>query len=193
MVLSTAPSSALALVLVTLIKLFWKKRYMVQINLLIERLKSSNKIVRLEAHTRPRRASNLTPEQINALGLAKIDSDPSVAHAAQITLIIQRIKLNKIFPILGWIALVGIGLITSGSSSRRQVVHNDMTDARRYLEILSAGKWHVSTRLRQIRCRIIISPGINVLHALIGLNWSDSLIQHGGNRGLNWLSPIERK
>lgn len=84
---------------------------MEQINLLLERLKSLNKYVDPEAYKGLRRTLNLTLEQINVLGLVKTDCDPSVAHAAQITLLFQRLKLNNIFRILGWIALMGTGLM----------------------------------------------------------------------------------
>lgn len=82
-----------------------------EIYLLLNRLGSTDE--RLEACKCLRRFSSLPPEAVFALEQVSIGSDWRVARAARITLITHRLKLNKIIPKLGWIALVSVGLLAA--------------------------------------------------------------------------------
>jgi hypothetical protein len=81
------------------------------INLLLERCRSTDKNIRLKACKELSRASSLSNEATYALELAALDSEPAISHAARAVL--QHHKLKKILTRLSiWIgAILGAGFI----------------------------------------------------------------------------------
>lgn len=82
-----------------------------EIYLLLNRLSSTDE--RLEVCRRLRRFTDLPREAVFALELASRDSDLRVSRAARLTLITHRLKINKILPVLGWAALISVGLMAA--------------------------------------------------------------------------------